>query len=129
VYLFEQLATVEIFVGNATGAALATGIAERIKTEMQKRLWPLVGEGVGGDDHFLTQRNPDDSIVDMVDYDANLLAVAYNVSTDAQAAKIMARIGKNPCARPAGYGTFVSEVRMCRYCAFVGPSSILCVFT
>jgi hypothetical protein len=110
VYLFEQLATVETFFGNVSGAAAATSTAERIRKEMQRQLWPAAGEGVGGDDHFLTQRNPDNSIVDMVDYDANLLAVAYNVTTDAQAKRFMARIGKNPCARPAGYGTFVSEV-------------------
>jgi hypothetical protein len=43
----------------------------------------------------------------MVDYDANLLAVAFGVADDARSKKILARVDAGPCAH--GRATWVSE--------------------
>jgi hypothetical protein len=141
VRLFRRFAEAEAFLGNATGAAAAVAVADRISDRLNALLWSGSGgrggggggrngssgrtaAGVdtggggsgagtgdrGGGDHFITQLNPDNSTLDMVDYDGNLLAVAHGVASSGRSASIMARIARGACARPNGYGTAVSEV-------------------
>lgn len=57
----REFADVEEFVGNVTGAAVLRAQADAMVTAMNARLWAVPGVGVGGDDHFVTQLNPDNS--------------------------------------------------------------------
>src|SRR3569623_325116 len=60
----------------------------------------------------MTQRNRDGSIRDFIDYDANLLAIAFGIPSRDRAEKIIARIHKGPCTHAsisAPRPTYVSE--------------------
>jgi len=70
-------------------AALAGAIA----AAMNARLW--------AGDHYITQINPDGSVRDFVDYDTNLLAVAFGIAPPARAALILRRIDAGACAETA----------------------------
>lgn len=58
-------------------------------------------------DHFVTQRNPDGTVRDFVDFDANTIAIAFGAATPDQAAKILNRIDHDYCAHAKA--TYVSE--------------------
>ena len=63
---------------------------------MNARLWASTAGG--SDDHYITQRNPDNSTHDFVDYDANLTHL--RTACPRQAAKVLKRIdGTGPRAR------------------------------
>ena len=72
-------------------AAYATSTADAIAAAMNKLLW-------NGEDHYFTQRNPDGTTRDFVDYDSNLLALAAGVASPQQAAAVLGRIAKGRCA-------------------------------
>jgi hypothetical protein len=60
-------------------------------------------------DHFITQLNPDGSIRDFVDYDANLMTVAFGIITDpAQIHRVLQRVDSGPYTHVRG--TWCSEV-------------------
>lgn len=60
-------------------------------------------------DHFITQLNPDGSIRDFVDYDANLMTVAFGIITDdAQIHRVLKRVDSGPYTHVRG--TWCSEV-------------------
>lgn len=81
---------------------------------MNEYLWALNQTGNANnefsntDDHYITQLNPDGSYRDFVDYDANLLAVAFDVASDERSQKILERVdsGKYTHVR----GTWCCEV-------------------
>lgn len=77
--LLADFAEVEQLVGNATAAKTLLGESVAIRAAMRARLWAaLPSIGRGGDDHFVTALLDDNrSYYDMVDYDANLIAVAH----------------------------------------------------
>ena len=52
----ESFAEAEMAVGNATGAAALTLLAERVKAAMNDKLW---AHRSAGDDHYVTQLNRD----------------------------------------------------------------------
>jgi hypothetical protein len=113
--LFTQLAEVETYVGNASGAKLALSVATTLEERVNALLWSSSsssrssGNVSNGSDHYITQLNFDNSTLDLMDYDSNLIAVAYGLAPLDRAHLIMDRIATNPCARPNGYGTTVSE--------------------
>jgi hypothetical protein len=100
VLLLNHLAAADLALGNAAEAAAFTALAANVTAAMRSLLF------VG--DHFITQRNPDNSTADFVDYDANLLAVMAGVATPAQAALIFARVDAGACTHSRG--TYVSEI-------------------
>ena len=58
----------------------------------------------------MTQLNPDGTIRDFVDYDANLIALAHSIPDAARATRALARIDSGQCASARGGGPqFVSE--------------------
>lgn len=60
-------------------------------------------------DHFITQLNPDGSIRDFVDYDSNLMTVAFGIITDeAQIKRVLNRVDSGPYTHVRG--TWCSEV-------------------
>jgi hypothetical protein len=93
-FLLPEMADAEESLGNSTGAEQLRSSATKLSTAINEQLWLS--------DHFATQLNPDGGFVDMVDYDANLIAVAGGVATGVpgRASKIMRRIdnGGNKCA-------------------------------
>ena len=66
-----------------------------------------MNEHLWAGDHYVTQLNPDGSTRDLVDYDSNLLAVAYGVATADRAQAILDRVDAGPCTH--GRATWVSE--------------------
>jgi hypothetical protein len=79
-------------------------MADHIVAGMNAHLW--------AGDHYVTQLNPDGSTRDLVDYDSNLLAVAYGVAPADRAQAILDRVDSGPCTH--GRATWVSET-------FYGP--------
>ena len=108
----REFAEAEAAVGNATGAKALLQQADAVAAALNNRLW---ASGDGGDDHYITQLNPDGSTRDFVDYDANLIAVAHGVAggsnaSNGRAAKVLARVDAGRCSAASGGGPqFVSE--------------------
>lgn len=71
-----------------TGATLLRDMATAMATAVNDRLWASAGVGRGGDDHYITQLNPDNTTRDFVDYDSNLIAIAHDIPDTARAAKV-----------------------------------------
>ena len=102
-YLFNEFAEVESFLGNATGAAFYQQLSSNISAAMNTLLWEPKS-----DDHYATNLQPNGQLRDFVDYDSNLFAILAGVASPDRAAKILARIDKGGCAHPRG--TWVSEI-------------------
>jgi hypothetical protein len=88
-------------------AKLLRETSDRVVVAMNKELWgtsPLAGP----DDHYVTQVDPSGERHDFVDYDSNLLAVAFGVSSRDRGELVLKRVdaGKNTHTKP----TWVSEV-------------------
>jgi len=111
--LLEDFAEAEIAVGNATQSDLLLAEAGALRKAMQAHLWAGTNAiGRGGDDHFVTEMNDDrKSYYDMVDYDANLIAVAHGTpADDNMARRVLARVDRGNCTAVKGAGPqFVSE--------------------
>jgi hypothetical protein len=75
--LLTDFAEAEHAVGNVAAHDQLLHEAVALRSAMEKRLWASAGGvGRGGDDHFVTAMLDDErSFYDMVDYDANLIAV------------------------------------------------------
>jgi hypothetical protein len=78
--LLEDFADAERAVGNVAAAEQLLSEAHALRSAMENRLWAAtkasIPVGRGGDDHFVTAMLDDEhSFYDMVDYDANLIAV------------------------------------------------------
>jgi hypothetical protein len=97
--LLRRIADAEAFLGDAGRAADRRGMADDIAAGMNERLW--------SGDHYVTQLNPDGSTRDLVDYDANLLAVAFGAAPPDRARAILDRVDAGPCTH--GRATWVSE--------------------
>ena len=99
----RDFADAESVLGNHTGAAALLAQADRVSQAMEELLW-------NGDDHYLTQRNPDNTTRDFVDYDANLIAVAHGIGGMEKMEKVLARVDSGRCSSHSGAGPqFVSE--------------------
>jgi hypothetical protein len=97
--LLRRVADAEELLGEDALAASRRGLARDVATGMNERLWT--------GDHYVTQLNPDGSTRDLVDYDANLLAVAFGVAPPDRAQAILERVDAGPCTH--GRATWVSE--------------------
>lgn len=79
-------------------------MAEKITTSMNKALWDSLS-----DDHYITQLDSDLTTTrDFVDYDSNLLAVAFHVAPDDRVGKLLQRVDSG--AHTHVRGTWCCEV-------------------
>jgi hypothetical protein len=106
VQLLRDVAGAERFLGDSSDATAHETMASNIVTGMNTHLW--------AGDHYVTQVNPDGTTRDFVDYDANLLAVAFGIAPPDRAKLILARVDSGSCthADPADgrpRPTYVSE--------------------
>jgi hypothetical protein len=101
VRLLRDVAEAESFLGRLDVAEDQRRMAREIAEAMNQHLW--------AEDHFVTAMDVDGNKRDFVDYDSNLLAVAFGIPSPERATKILARVDRGKCAhaRP----TFVSEKR------------------
>jgi hypothetical protein len=97
--LLRDVAEAEEFLGQGELARQRRELADEISAGMNERLW------MG--DHYVTQMNLDGSRRDFVDYDANLLAVAFDIASPTRAAAILARVDGGTCTHARA--TYVSE--------------------
>jgi hypothetical protein len=98
--LLRRVADAEQFTGRRGRAEERRRLAADIAEGMNERLW--------AGDHYVTQLNPDGSTRDLVDYDANVLAVAFGVAPPDRAEAVLERVDSGPCTH--GRATWVSEV-------------------
>eukprot|EP00759_Apiculatamorpha_spiralis_P004357 PhF_6_TR12594/c0_g1_i1/m.19846 len=98
---FQDFAAAERALGNTTGAAKLESLATAIAAAVNSHLW--------SNDHYITQRNPDGTIRDFVDYDSNFIALANGIPTNqSMVQKVFSRLDGGRCTH--GRATFVSEV-------------------
>jgi len=101
--LLPEMAAVANFCGDAASADRYRNLAEAVKQGLNAGLWD-------GHDHYITQRNPDWSTRDMVDYDGNYAAIAFGATTNQeQVAAMYRRLDAGPDTHPGNRGTWVSE--------------------
>jgi hypothetical protein len=106
VQLLRDVAGAERFTGDTSDATGHETMASNIVTGMNTHLW--------AGDHYITQLNPDGTTRDFVDYDSNLLAVAFGIAPPDRAKLVLARVDSGSCthADPADgrpRPTWVSE--------------------
>ena len=99
--LLRRTAEAEAALGDHASAEQQRTLADDITEGMNARLWS------SEDDHYITQLNPDGSRRDLVDYDSNLLAVAFGVAPPERAEAVLNRVDAGPCTH--GRATWVSE--------------------
>ena len=103
-HLLSLMSAVAQFCGDADGAARYPHMAAEIKQGLNDSLW-------NGQDHYMTQRNPDGSSRDMVDYDGNYAAIAFGATTNQQQiAAMYRRLDFGAHTHPGNRGTWVSEI-------------------
>lgn len=113
--LFRKIADFYDVMGeDAAFASQLRDISERIVLSMNKRLWVSgipnkLNKSHDADqvDHYITQLGHDGSTRDFVDYDSNLIAVAFGVASDEQARLILNRIDSSEVSHVRG--TWCSE--------------------
>lgn len=98
-YVFRELADafdiLDAQSGQSSGdegqwSAEMRRVADKIVTSMNSKLWEQ-----SQDDHYFTQLNLDlQTTRDFIDYDANLLAVAFDVAPDRRVADILRRVDR-----------------------------------
>lgn len=96
VQLLRDVAGAERFLGDTADATAHETMASDIVTGMNTHLW--------AGDHYITQLNPDGTTRDFVDYDSNLLAVAFGIAPPDRAKLILARVDSGSCTH-AGVAT------------------------
>lgn len=101
-HLLPEMSAVAEFCGHSADADRYSRLAIAIKEGMNEALWD-------GRDHYVTQRNSDWSIRDMVDYDGSYAAVAFGAADKKQAAAIFHRLDSGPHTHPNNRGTWTSE--------------------
>jgi len=74
-------------------------MAENIKNAMNMHLWNV--------DHYITQINPDKTTRDFVDYDSQVMAVAFGVCPPDKISTFLKRVDSGPCTHARA--TYVSE--------------------
>ena len=100
VIMYSELAKAYELVADEDNANRCATLSRKISRSMRQVLWE--------EDHFVTQVNPDGTIRDFVDYDANLIAVAAGVAdADDRFAKVLGRIDEG--GQCPSSPTFVSE--------------------
>lgn len=106
----REFAEAEEFVGNHSGATHLYRLADNMSIAVNKFLWATDGHGLGGDDHFITQLNPNGTTRDFVDYDSNLIAIAHQIPDLNRSKRFLKRLDSGRCSASSGAGPqFVSE--------------------
>ena len=103
-YLLDRMAEVAEFCHDPENVARYRRLRHDLYQGIRAGLWD-------GRDHFVTQRNLDGSIHDLVDYDGNFAALAFGVPDEADAIKLLQRMDSGAHTHPAMHGTWVSERR------------------
>lgn len=89
---------------DADFSAQLRALATTISTNIRAQLFNLQTN-----DHFITQLNPDGTTRDFIDYDANLMTVAFGIITDhEQIQRVLKRVDSGPYTHVRG--TWCSEV-------------------
>jgi Bacterial alpha-L-rhamnosidase 6 hairpin glycosidase domain len=102
-HLLPLMSSVAQFCGDAESASRYDHLAGAIKQGINAGLW-------NGHDHYVTQRNSDWSIRDMVDYDGNYAAIAFGAATNSERiAAMYHRLDGGSHTHPGNRGTWVSE--------------------
>jgi hypothetical protein len=105
VWMLGRMAQVAEACGDETGAARYLDFVGKIKLGLRQNLWD-------GNDHFITQRNPDGTTRDFVDYDGNFAALGFGILTNqAEEVMLLRRLDGSVHTHPGGRGTWVSEKR------------------
>ena len=101
--LLPEMASVAEFCGDTETADRYRHLTDAIRQGLNAGLW-------NGHDHYVTQRNSDWSIRDMVDYDGNYAAIAFGAATNQQQiAAMFQRLDSGPHTHPGNRGTWTSE--------------------
>jgi hypothetical protein len=103
-FLLNEMADAQDFLQNKEQANKYRDLSSNIKQGLNKWLWST--------DHYMTQINDDHTTRDFVDYDANLLAVAFDLQTRDKSLAIMKRVLSGKCTNGAPgkpRATYVSE--------------------
>jgi hypothetical protein len=103
-YLLDRMAEVAEFCGDAESVERYRSLRRDLSQGIRDELW-------NREDHFITQRNPDGSTRDMVDYDGNFGALAFGVPDAANAGRLLHRLDAGAQTHPGMRGTWVSERR------------------
>lgn len=101
--IFTELA--DCFDALNVNQEFASDLRNMIKSitiNMNKFLWSPEG------DHYITQLNPDGTTRDFIDYDANLMAVAFGIADDIRSKAIVSRVDRGPYTHIRG--TWCSEI-------------------
>eukprot|EP00727_Mastigamoeba_balamuthi_P014318 m51a1_g9510 hypothetical protein (1845) ;mRNA; f:691990-699199 len=105
--VLADMADAEAFLGMKEEAREHLALAASIRDAMNRHLWAKDG------DHFVTQMNADGTQRDLVDYDSNLLALAFGVPQGDAHQAIFNRVDGGKCTHSRA--TWVSE-------SYYGPS-------
>jgi len=102
---FREFALAEDAVGNATGANDLRDLSNEIAQAINEHLWAAED---AGSDHYVTQWDGPElgTYRDFVDYDANMIAAAHGIPSEADASALFKRVDGGRCRASA---TFVSE--------------------
>ena len=101
--LLDRMADAATFCNDPASADRYRAMSANLKIGLRRELWD-------GTDHFITQRNPDGSTRDFVDYDGNFAALANGVlDKPSDQMQLLKRLDSGPHVHPGGRGTWVSE--------------------
>ena len=103
VYLLDRMKEVAEFCGDHQSAQRYRAVRRALLTGLQAELW--------SEDHFITQKSPDGTSRDKVDYDGNFAALAFGIPGTDDAQKLLLRLDEGQHTHPGGRGTWVSERR------------------
>ena len=110
-YLLDRMAEVAEFCGDRKNAEQYRSRRRDLYMGIRDELWDGKDNGSGSDDHFITQRNPNGTVRDLVDYDGNFAALAFGVPDEANARRLLRRLDEGEHTHPGVHGTWVSERR------------------
>lgn len=103
VYLLDRMTEVAEFCGDNQSAQHYRALRRELISGIHNELW--------SGDHFITQKNPDGTTRDKVDYDGNFAALAFGIPDEADSTKLLHRLDQGPHTHPGQRGTWVSERR------------------
>lgn len=105
-YLLDRMAEVADFCGDVKSAEKYRIRRHDLYLGIRDELWDT-----NSNDHFITQKNLDGTVRDMIDYDGNFAALAFDVPDQANAKRLLQRLDSGSHTHPDMRGTWVSERR------------------
>jgi hypothetical protein len=103
VYLLGEVAEAEMFFGQTALAQSRVKLAQSINASINQFLWSKTEN-----DHYITDLTLNGVARDFVDYDANTLAVAWNVAPPSRSTQLLKRVDNGKCTHARA--TYVSEI-------------------